>query len=146
MNFDVDPMDIISTNIEDGEKLDGNPSTPKYLCPRCKHTFTYRQTFNRHIKECGQLPRFQCPFCSHRSKRNSNLQNHIRCLHNLKKVGDRYVEDKKLPLKSETDFEMVKVEKKDFDLSESRQIKIGDLKIKLPKNIHIKPSTSNDYY
>ncbi|KAK0096627.1 hypothetical protein PV326_004921 [Microctonus aethiopoides] len=53
-----------------------------FPCPKCSSVFGQKRSLTTHLRyECGQLPRFKCPYCPHVSKKKSNVQKHIRRMH-----------------------------------------------------------------
>lgn len=61
--------------------------TKNLPCPNCSTAFTSKGSLTRHLRyECGQEPRFACPYCLHRAKKTYDVYNHVRNLHDGKKV------------------------------------------------------------
>lgn len=55
-----------------------------FTCSDCGRAYQQYASLWRHRNyECGKLPQFRCPYCSHRSKRKSNLNKHIKIIHNV---------------------------------------------------------------
>lgn len=53
-----------------------------YACPDCGKVYRWKKNMMSHRRfECGKEPQFQCPYCPHRSTQKSNLNTHIKKLH-----------------------------------------------------------------
>lgn len=62
-------------------------SLTKFPCPNCDKSYVHKKHLVYHMThECGAEPKHKCPYCDHRTKYKSALNEHIKSLHQEKKI------------------------------------------------------------
>lgn len=65
-----------------GTRTGGAPGAPQYDCPQCEATFRRRSDMNRHVRVVHEKQRpFACPTCQNRFGEKSNMLKHVRMVH-----------------------------------------------------------------